>query len=155
MAMDLRKIKTLIDLLEASDLVEIEVKEGDDAVRISRATEATSVAAPVAVTAPAPAAAAAPTAAEPSEAAPAAAPAVAGSKITSPMVGTFYIAPSPEAPPFVEVGQQVQRGDTICIIEAMKMFNQIEAEKSGTIKAILVESGQPVEYGQDLFVIEE
>lgn len=154
MAMDLRKIKTLIDLLEASDLVEIEVKEGDDAVRISRATEATPIAAPVAVAAPAPAAAAVP-AAEPSVATPAAAPAVAGSKITSPMVGTFYIAPSPEAPPFVEVGQQVQRGDTICIIEAMKMFNQIEAEKSGTIKAILVESGQPVEYGQDLFVIEE
>jgi len=153
MAMDLRKIKTLIDLLEASDLVEIEVKEGDDAVRISRATEATSIAAPVAVTAAAPAAAPTPVA-EPTEAAPAA-PAVTGSKITSPMVGTFYIAPSPEAPPFVEVGQQVQRGDTICIIEAMKMFNQIEAEKSGTIKAILVESGQPVEYGQDLFVIEE
>ena len=155
MAMELRKIKTLIELLEASDLAEIEVKEGDDAVRISRPS---ATAAPVAVTAaPAPAApAAAPAPAAPateSTAAPAAAD--SGSKISSPMVGTFYIAPSPEAPPFVEVGQHVNRGDTICIIEAMKMFNQIEAEKSGTIKAILVESGLPVEFGQDLFLIEE
>lgn len=154
MAMDLRKIKTLIDLLEASDLVEIEVKEGDDAVRISRATEAAPVAtfaAAPAAAAPTPAPAAAPVASEANTATPPS----AGTKITSPMVGTFFIAPSPEAPPFVEVGQHVHRGDTICIIEAMKMFNQIEAEKSGTIKAILVESGQPVEYGQDLFVIEE
>lgn len=148
MAMDLRKIKTLIDLLEASDLVEIEVKEGEDAVRISRASAAAPAAMPIAAAPAQPAAAPADTTA-------AAAPVSAGIKITSPMVGTFFIAPSPEAPPFVEVGQQVHRGDTICIIEAMKMFNQIEAEKSGTIKAILVESGQPVEYGQDLFVIEE
>lgn len=149
MAMDLRKIKTLIELLEASDIAEIEVKEGDDAVRISRpmaANAATVV--PVAAPAAAPAAA-------PSAAPPAAAPSSTGVTITSPMVGTFFMAPSPEAPPFVEIGQHVNRGDTICIIEAMKMFNQIEAEKSGTIKAILVESGQPVEFGQDLFVIEE
>lgn len=152
MAMDLRKIKTLIELLEASDLAEIEVKEGDDAVRISRPS---AVSAPAVVTAAAPASAPA-TPATPALATPEAAPAAnAGSTISSPMVGTFYIAPSPEAPPFVEVGQQVNRGDTICIIEAMKMFNQIEAEKSGTIKAILVESGQPVEFGQDLFLIEE
>lgn len=151
MAMDLRKIKTLIDLLEASDLVEIEVKEGEDAVRISRASAAAPAAAMPVPAAPAQATAAAPAA----DTTPAAAPASAGTKITSPMVGTFFIAPSPEAPPFVEVGQQVHRGDTICIIEAMKMFNQIEAEKSGTIKAILVEAGQPVEYGQDLFIIEE
>lgn len=148
MAMDLRKIKTLIDLLEASDLVEIEVKEGEDAVRISRASAAAPVAVPVT-------AAAAPVAAPAANEVPVAPTVSTGTKITSPMVGTFFIAPSPEAPPFVEVGQQVHRGDTICIIEAMKMFNQIEAEKSGVIKAILVESGQPVEYDQDLFVIEE
>jgi acetyl-CoA carboxylase biotin carboxyl carrier protein len=156
MAMDLRKIKTLIELLEASDLAEIEVKEGDDAVRISRpsavaapAVISTAAATPAAAPVATPATAApAPTASSPTENA-------AGSTISSPMVGTFYLAPSPEAPPFVEVGQHVNRGDTICIIEAMKMFNQIEAEKSGTIKTILVESGQPVEFGQDLFLIEE
>lgn len=154
MAMDLRKIKTLIELLEASDLAEIEVKEGDDAVRISRPSAMPVAAAPVAVAAPA--AAPAPTAAPAAEASTHnESTANAGVTISSPMVGTFYMAPSPEAPPFVEVGQHVNRGDTVCIIEAMKMFNQIEAEKSGTIKAILVESGQPVEFGQDLFVIEE
>lgn len=149
MAMDLRKIKTLIELLEASDLAEIEVKEGDDAVRISRRS---AVAEPVAIAAAAPVAAVAPATSTP---APEAAPVQSGTMISSPMVGTFYLAPSPEAPPFVEIGQHVNRGDTICIIEAMKMFNQIEAEKSGTIKSILVESGHPVEFGQDLFVIEE
>lgn len=149
MAMDLRKIKTLIELLEASDLAEIEVKEGDDAVRISRRS---AVAEPVAIAAAAPVAAATPATSTP---APEAAPVQSGTMISSPMVGTFYLAPSPEAPPFVEIGQHVNRGDTICIIEAMKMFNQIEAEKSGTIKSILVESGHPVEFGQDLFVIEE
>lgn len=155
MAMDLRKIKTLIELLEASDLAEIEVKEGDDAVRISRPS---AVAAPAVISAAPAAATPAPAAAAATPAAPATASPIetaAGSTISSPMVGTFYLAPSPEAPPFVEVGQHVNRGDTICIIEAMKMFNQIEAEKSGTIKTILVESGQPVEFGQDLFLIEE
>ena len=155
MAMDLRKIKTLIELLEASDLAEIEVKEGDDAVRISRPSAVAAPVAAPAVVAAAPAAAAAPLASDNSPVTAAPSANAQGATISSPMVGTFYLAPSPEAPPFVEIGQQVNRGDTVCIIEAMKMFNQIEAEKSGTIKAILVESGQPVEFGQDLFVIEE
>lgn len=149
--MDTRKIKALIALLEESDVAEIEIHEGEESVRISRYSAQPQVVAAMPAAAP-PAPAAAPPAAEvptPGE------PAVpAGHEITSPMVGTFYRAPSPGAKPFVEVGQQVSVGDTLCIIEAMKMLNHIDADKSGKIVAILVENGQPIEYGQPLFVIE-
>lgn len=149
--MDTRKIKALIALLEESDVTEIEIHEGEESVRISRHTQQV-VAAPVAA---APVAAAAPAPAAPAAAAEPAAPAVpSGHEITSPMVGTFYRAPSPGAKVFAEVGQQVSEGDTLCIIEAMKMLNQIESDKSGKVVAVLVENGQPVEYGQPLFVIE-
>ncbi len=155
--MDLRKLKTLIDLVADSGIAELEITEGDDKVRIvkfSQAQAATSpvissaVPAPVVVAAPAPAAA--PAAAQVVEAAPAPA---AGDSVKAPMVGTFYRAPNPSSPPFVEVGQHVKEGDPLCIIEAMKLLNEIEAEKSGVIKEILVENGEPVEYGQPLFVI--
>lgn len=151
--MDLRKLKKLIDLVEESGIAEIEVTEGEEKVRITRTTAA---AAPV-YAAPAPAAAApvaAPTA--PAAAAPAAAPAARdlSNAQKSPMVGTFYRAPGPNAAAFVEVGQQVKAGDTLCIIEAMKLMNEIEAEKSGVVKEILVENGTPVEYGEPLFIIE-
>ena len=152
-AMDLRKLKKLIDLVEESGIAEIEVTEGEEKVRITRTTAA---AAPV-YAAPAPAAApvAAPAAA-PAAAAPAAAPAARdlSNAQKSPMVGTFYRAPGPNAAAFVEVGQQVKAGDTLCIIEAMKLMNEIEAEKSGVVKEILVENGTPVEYGEPLFIIE-
>ncbi|MEZ7770991.1 acetyl-CoA carboxylase biotin carboxyl carrier protein [Neisseria sp. 27098_8_112] len=153
--MDLRKLKKLIDLVEESGIAEIEVTEGEEKVRITRTTAA---AAPV-YAAPAPAAAvpvAAPVAAAPAAAAPAAAPATRdlSNAQKSPMVGTFYRAPGPNAAAFVEVGQQVKAGDTLCIIEAMKLMNEIEAEKSGVIKEILVENGTPVEYGEPLFIIE-
>lgn len=151
--MDIRKVKKLIELLEESGIAEIEIQEGEESVRISRYSQVSNAAplqvaaAPVAA---APAAApAAPAAAE--EPAPAA---VEGHAVKSPMVGAFYRAPSPGASPFVEVGQSVKVGDTLCIIEAMKLLNQIEADKAGTIKAILVENGQPVEYDQPLFIIE-
>jgi acetyl-CoA carboxylase biotin carboxyl carrier protein len=159
--MDIRKVKKLIELLEESNLTEIEIVEGEESVRLSRA----GTAAPAVVTyapppqyAPAPAAAAAPA---PSAApAPAAAPAAKaaddmpeGEILRSPMVGTYYAAPSPDADPFVKLGQKVSEGETLCIIEAMKMFNQIEAETSGTVVGILAESGQPVEFDQPLFVI--
>ena len=148
--MDIRKVKTLSELLEESGVAEIEIREGEESVRISRASQQ-----PPMMQAPAPQPAApapaAPTAAEPS-AAESAEP--AGQTINSPMVGTFDRASSPEASPFVEVGTTVKKGDTLCIIEAMKMFNQIEAEVDGTIKSVLVENGQPVEYDQPLFVIE-
>ena len=147
--MDVRKIKTLIELINSSDIAEIEIKEGEESVRISRysSTAPASAAAPLAA---APIAIAA-TAGEP--AAPVA-QAPKGDTLDSPMVGTFYKAASPTAKPFVEVGQTVSIGDTLCIIEAMKMLNQIEAEKSGKIVEILVENEQPVEFGQPLFVIE-
>ena len=153
--MDLRKLKKLIDLVEESGIAEIEVTEGEEKVRITRTTAA---AAPI-YAAPAPAAAApvaAPVAAAPAAAAPAAAPAARdlSNAQKSPMVGTFYRAPGPNAPAFVEIGQQVKAGDTLCIIEAMKLMNEIEAEKSGVIKEILVENGTPVEYGEPLFIIE-
>jgi len=149
--MDIRKVKKLIELLEESDIAEIEIHEGEESVRISRTGSA----------------AMAPPAyypqhfmAGPAPAAPAAAPEVhvepavpAGHHVTSPMVGTFYEAPSPGSKPFVEIGQVVSAGDILCIIEAMKMLNQIEADKAGTVSAKLVENGQPVEYGQPLFVI--
>lgn len=146
--MDLRKLKKLIDLVEESGIAEIEVTEGEEKVRITRTTAA---AAPV-YAAPAPAAA--PVAAP--AATPAAAPAARdlSNAQKSPMVGTFYRAPGPNAAAFVEVGQQVKAGDTLCIIEAMKLMNEIEAEKSGVVKEILVENGTPVEYGEPLFIIE-
>lgn len=151
--MDLRKLKKLIDLVEESGIAEIEVTEGEEKVRITRTTAA---AAPV-YAAPAPAAApvAAPASA-PAAAAPAAAPTARdlSNAQKSPMVGTFYRAPGPNAAAFVEVGQQVKAGDTLCIIEAMKLMNEIEAEKSGVVKEILVENGTPVEYGEPLFIIE-
>ena len=156
-AMDLRKLKTLIDLVSESGISELEITEGEGRVRIVKAAVplAQPVAAPVAV-APAPAPAV-PVAAV--AAAPAAAPADAGGVpsghvVKSPMVGTFYRAAQPGAEPFVSVGSAVKEGDTVCLIEAMKLLNEIEADKAGTIKAILVENGQPVEYGQPLFVIE-
>jgi len=147
--MDLRKLKKLIDLVEESGIAEIEVTEGEEKVRITRATAAPApvYAAPAHVAAPAPAPAAAPAAA-----APAARDLSNAQK--SPMVGTFYRAPGPNAAAFVEVGQQVKAGDTLCIIEAMKLMNEIEAEKSGTVKEILVENGTPVEFGEPLFIIE-
>lgn len=153
--MDIRKVKKLIELLEESGIDELEIREGEESVRISRHSKsapapiyaaAPAYAAPVA--APAPVAAAAPAA----EAAPAAAQ-LSGNVVRSPMVGTFYRAPSPTAAAFVEVGQSVKKGDILCIVEAMKMMNHIEAETSGTIGQILVESGQPVEYDQPLFTI--
>ncbi|MBW4013622.1 acetyl-CoA carboxylase biotin carboxyl carrier protein [Neisseria meningitidis] len=146
--MDLRKLKKLIDLVEESGIAEIEVTEGEEKVRITRTIAA--AAAPV-YAAPAVTPAAAPVAASAPAAAPAARDLSDAQK--SPMVGTFYRAPGPNAAPFVEVGQQVKVGDTLCIIEAMKLMNEIEAEKSGTVKEILVENGTPVEFGEPLFII--
>ncbi len=150
--MDIRKVKKLIELLEESNIAELEIKEGEESVRISRhGSGATySVAAPTpmpAAPAPAPAPAAAAAPAESSE------PELTGHAVRSPMVGTFYRAPAPGAAPFVEVGQKVKAGDVICIVEAMKMMNQIEAEKSGVVGAILVEDGEPVEYDQPMLTI--
>ena len=154
--MDIRKIKKLIELVEESGISELEISEGEESVRISRAAPAASFpvmqqayAAPVQQ--PALSAAVAPVAAE---AAPAAATEISGHIVRSPMVGTFYRTPSPDAKAFIEVGQKVNVGDTLCIVEAMKMMNQIEADKSGTVKAIRVESGQPVEFDEPLVVIE-
>lgn len=157
--MDIRKIKKLIELVEESGIAELEITEGEESVRINRHSSAPVIAAqpqhyaaapaPLAApaaapsAAPAPAAEAAPVAAEPS-----------GHKVLSPMVGTFYAAASPEAPAYVEVGQSVNVGDTLCIVEAMKMMNQIEADKAGVVKAILIENGEPVEFDQPLFIIE-
>ncbi|OZB37500.1 MAG: acetyl-CoA carboxylase, biotin carboxyl carrier protein [Halothiobacillus sp. 14-56-357] len=150
--MDIRKIKKLIELLEESGIAEIEIREGEESVRISRGQIAQAT--PVQYTVPSvsvPTVASAPAPDSQQVAAPAQA---AGTPIKSPMVGTFYRSASPTAKPFVEVGSIVKSGDTLCVIEAMKMFNQIEAETSGTITAILVENGQPVEYDQPLFIIE-
>ncbi|HUL11194.1 MAG TPA: acetyl-CoA carboxylase biotin carboxyl carrier protein [Methylococcaceae bacterium] len=145
--MDIRKIKKLIELIEESDIVEIEIREGEESVRLSRYSATVQ---PVAAVVPAPVVAAQPT--------PAAAPEepekISGHIVRSPMVGTFYRAPSPGAKSFVEVGHRVNAGDTLCIIEAMKILNQIEADKAGVIAKILVENAQPVEYNQPLFVIE-
>ena len=150
--MDIRKVKKLIELLEESGISEIEIKEGEESVRISR--NGPSMTMPQMQYAPA----MAPPMAAPATAAPvaaeSAAPEVSGHVVTSPMVGTFYEAPSPGSAPFVEVGKSVKEGDTLCIIEAMKMLNQIEADKSGVIKQMVVENGQPVEFGQPLFIIE-
>lgn len=144
--MDLRKIKTLIELVENSGIAELEIKEGEEFVRISRSSTAVQhvYAAPQQQAAPAAAAPAA---------APAAPAAPEGHVVKSPMVGSFYRSPSPGAKAFVDIGQSVNVGDTLCIIEAMKLLNEIEADHSGVIKAILVESGQAVEFGQPLFII--
>jgi acetyl-CoA carboxylase biotin carboxyl carrier protein len=154
--MDLRKLKTLIDLVSESNISELEITEADGKVRIVKADPAAAVAAqPVYAAAPAPVvAAAAPAAAPTAAAAPPAAPVETGHIVKSPMVGTFYRASSPNAKPFAEVGQQIKEGEAICIIEAMKIMNEIEADKSGTITKILCENGQAVEFGQPLFVIE-
>ncbi len=152
--MDLRKLKTLIDLVAESGIAEIEVTEGEDKVRIVKHGPAPVMAAPM--QAPAPIAAAAPAAVTPAAAAVAAAAAAEAPKghvVKAPMVGTFYRSASPGAAPFVDVGKVIKPGDTLCIIEAMKLLNEIEAEVSGTVLEVLVESGQPVEYGQPLFVI--
>lgn len=152
--MDIRKIKKLIELLEESDIGELEIKEGEESVRISRNGPAVTASAPVhyaAAPAPTPAPAAAPAAATP-EAAPASNQ-PEGHIIASPMVGTFYRSPAPGSPVFVEVGQSVKAGDVLCIVEAMKMMNQIEADKSGVIGAILVEDGEPVEFDQPMITI--
>lgn len=148
--MDLRKLKTLIDLVAESGIAELEITEGEGKVRIVKFSQTTPVVAPVAEQ-PAPVVAAAAPAAAPAAAA--AAPAPAGHVVKAPMVGTFYRAPNPGASPFVEVGQSVKEGDALCIIEAMKLLNEIEADKAGVIKEILVENGEPVEYGQPLFAI--
>ena len=152
--MDLRKLKKLIDLVQESGIAELEITEGEERVRIARggAVTVTPHAAGAAPVAAAPAAAAA-VPANPSAAAPPAEGTPEGHIVKSPMVGTFYRSPSPDAKPFVEVGGTVKAGDTICVLEAMKLMNEIEADASGTVKAILVENGQPVEYGQALFII--
>ncbi|BDY06601.1 acetyl-CoA carboxylase biotin carboxyl carrier protein [Ferrimonas sp. YFM] len=154
--MDIRKIKKLIELVQESGIAELEIAEGEESVRISRTGNApvaasyTVAEAPM-VAAPAPvAAAAAPAAAPAAEAA----PAISGHAVKSPMVGTFYRSPSPAAKPFVEVGDTVAVGDTLCIIEAMKMMNQIEADKAGVVKQILVENGDSIEFDEPLFIIE-
>lgn len=144
--MDLRKLKTLIDLVADSGIAELEITEGDGKVRIVKFSQT-----PVVAVAPVAPAAAAPVAAAPVAAPAAAAP--QGHQVKAPMVGTFYRAPNPNSPAFVEVGQTVKEGDPLCIIEAMKLLNEIEADKSGVIKEILVENGEPVEYGQPLFII--
>ena len=153
--MDIRKIKKLIELLEDSGLSELEIHEGEESVRLSRAspTPPPAPAAPQPPPAPAPAPAAAPSggAAADNEAAGEEMP--EGQVVRSPMVGTFYSSPSPDADPYVAVGQQVESGDTLCIIEAMKMFNHIESDVSGKVVKVMAENGQPVEYDQPLFVI--
>ncbi len=148
--MDIRKIKKLIELIEDSDIAEIEIHEGEESVRLSRTSSAAPVYAPAPAAAPqaiaAPAASAEPAAEVVEE--------ITGHVVNSPMVGTFYRSASPGAKPFVEVGQKVASGETLCIIEAMKILNQIESDASGTVIKVLVENGQPVEYNQPLFVIE-
>lgn len=149
--MDIRKVKKLIEMLEESSLAEIEIKEGEESIRISRASSL-PIATQVVSSAPA-VSAAAPSAAMQSTGEHRVAEAAANA-VTSPMVGTFYRSASPEAAPFVDIGSQVMVGDTLCIIEAMKMMNEIESEKSGTVKSILKENGQPVEFGEAMFIIE-
>ncbi len=152
--MDIRKVKKLIEMLEESSLSEIEIREGEEAIRISRASGGTQVV----HMSPAPAVVHAPAAPLTAVAMPSTAPAASAlppvHSVISPMVGTFYRSASPGSKAFVEVGSQVNAGDTLCIIEAMKMMNEIEADKAGVIKAILKENGQPVEYGEVLFIIE-
>jgi acetyl-CoA carboxylase biotin carboxyl carrier protein len=152
--MDIRKVKKLIELLEESGISELEIREGEESVRISRQSKVnypTMMAAPAMQFAAPPVMPAAP---EPVTPAASVEPQITGHVIKSPMVGTFYRAPTPGGKPFVEVGQSVKVGDTLCIVEAMKLLNQIESDKAGIVKAILVENEHPVEYGQPLFVIE-
>ncbi|GMR21125.1 MAG: acetyl-CoA carboxylase biotin carboxyl carrier protein [Gammaproteobacteria bacterium] len=144
--MDIRKVKKLIEMLEESSLAEIEIHEGEESIRISRASTALPLAMPAA-----PVVVAASSDAEPAAETPSV---PAGHRINSPMVGSFYRSPSPGAKSFVEVGDHVNVGDTLCIIEAMKMLNEIESDQAGTVKAVLKENGEPVEYGETLFVIE-
>ncbi|EPC3541665.1 acetyl-CoA carboxylase biotin carboxyl carrier protein [Aeromonas hydrophila] len=151
--MDIRKIKKLIELVEESGIAELEISEGEESVRISRNFSGQVTAAPQMIMQQAAAPVAAPAAA-PAAAAPAADAIPSGHLMRSPMVGAFYRSSSPEAKPFVEVGQHVNVGDTLCIVEAMKMMNQIESDKAGVIKAILVENGQAVEFDEPLFIIE-
>ena len=151
--MDLRKLKTLIDLVSESGVAELEITEGEDRVRIVNRNGA----APVQVHQPVPVAQPMPVPVPAPEAAPAPAPAApqqTGTPLTSPMVGTFYRAPSPGADPFVKVGDTVKKGQVVCIIEAMKLLNEVEADMDGTVKEVCVENGQPVEFGQSLFIIE-
>jgi len=152
--MDIRKVKKLIELLEESGISEIEITEGDDAVRISR-YPSTSYAPPAAAVSPSVTTV---TTSQPpapaGEAEVETPPPPEGHIVTAPMVGTFYASPAPGAKPFVQVGSEIQVGDTLCIIEAMKMMNQIEADKAGRVVSILVENGEPVEFGQPLFIIE-
>ncbi|MES9858676.1 MAG: acetyl-CoA carboxylase biotin carboxyl carrier protein [Sedimenticola sp.] len=144
--MDIRKVKKLIELVEASDIAEIEIHEGEESVRICRSSAVVYAApAPVAAAAPAPTAAAPEKEAE---------EVISGHQVKSPMVGTYYAAANPGTKPFITEGQRVSAGDTLCIIEAMKILNQIESDKSGVIKKILVENGQPVEYNEPMFIIE-
>lgn len=161
--MDLRKLKSLIDLVQQSGIAELEITEGEEKVRIARGgvvTVTPGAAAAAQPLAPAATAAAAPAPGAPVTAAAAATPATEpapgeeGHVVKSPMVGTFYRAPSPEAKPFIEVGGTVKEGQTICVIEAMKLMNEIEAERAGVVKAILIEEGQPVEFGEPMFIIE-
>jgi acetyl-CoA carboxylase biotin carboxyl carrier protein len=149
--MDIRKVKKLIELLESSGIAEIEIAEGEESVRISRYPQSVQPIPQAVAPAPAPAEAAAP-AAQPSQESSGSSP---GFEVTAPMVGTFYSSASPGAKPFVEIGSVVSEGDTLCIIEAMKMMNQIEADVSGKVVSILVENGHPVEFGQPLFVIDQ
>ena len=153
--MDIRKVKKLIELLDESGIAEIEITEGEESVRISRYAQG----APVAAAAAAPVAAPAPPPAEPApavDAAPKAVPADEdGYEVKAPMVGTYYSAPSPGASAYIQVGDRVNKGDTLCIIEAMKMMNQIEADVAGVVKSIRVQNGEPVEYGQTLVVIDQ
>ncbi len=153
--MDLRKLKTLIELVETSGIAELEIQEGEERVRITRAGAPTAAAPPVTLhtlppagTLPATAPAAGVAAADAAPAEP------AGHRVKSPMVGTFYRSATPGAQPFVEIGDTVAEGDTLCIIEAMKLMNEIESDKAGVVKAILTENGQPVEFGQPLFLLE-
>ena len=152
--MDIRKIKRLIELLDESGVNEIEIHEGEESVRISRGAAPAAVAPAPAVPAPAAPAGTPPASAEPAPANGAESSEPVGHAVRSPMVGTFYRAPSPDASPFVEEGQNVNAGDTLCIIEAMKMLNQIEADRSGVVRSILLDNGQPVEFDQPLFIIE-
>ncbi len=147
--MDIRKVKKLIELLEESGIAEIEIKEGEESVRISRHSPNAPMM-PMQYAAPAPM----PAASAPAESTSTEPAIVSGHQVTSPMVGTFYEASSPGAAPFTEVGKKVKEGDVLCIIEAMKMLNQIESDKSGTVKAVLAKNGQPVEFDQPLYVIE-
>ncbi|WP_373087200.1 acetyl-CoA carboxylase biotin carboxyl carrier protein [Zhongshania sp.] len=148
--MDIRKVKKLIELLEESNIDELEIKEGEESVRISRNSAAKGMVAPQYMQQPMQYA---PQPAAPAPAAPAEAQGPSGHLIKSPMVGTFYRSPSPSSPAFVEIGQHVKAGDVICIVEAMKMMNQIEADKSGVIEAILVDDAEPVEFDQPLITI--